>query len=453
MLSARVAVALLALFAILLSVENAKWLMRNAGKGREDPDEIERLLQLLRHEAKVDLSSIKRQSTSPVPEVKPTDTAKPRVIQKKNINNTSTPILYTKPNTKLDFTRSVDISRDIAKQAETWEISIRLTENPQPATCSAPPSMDSYEEGKKMLHAHKKKRKHEFTPIELAANIKLQQTTGVLEFYEVDGSAIPSTVNDVPILDTHGGKFSIFKSWGDRKLWKNLHWIEDPQKRHHETKLPNAIPEQPPLWVAVAYNGWTNQGNVFTCDYALTTGACLWEMSNYKTPKKKFKKVLALCDSWCRGYFHFAHEHLPRVAVVYQALIDDPEIVITVPTNRDFIVSYFHDVLGIDKSRLVGTTTASADVLLYPQPQPCGTMWSHGLMLLRRIVFNKHSIIGTNAPEKFLIVLAERAGGKDGKSRNPTNYQAVKQQLADAKYPTDRDVVFESSLNKVCCLF
>eukprot|EP01060_Flectonema_neradi_P040471 TRINITY_DN9224_c3_g1_i2.p1 TRINITY_DN9224_c3_g1~~TRINITY_DN9224_c3_g1_i2.p1 ORF type:complete len:561 (+),score=79.78 TRINITY_DN9224_c3_g1_i2:130-1812(+) len=461
MLTVRAAVGLVAIFAIVVLVENASWVMRstvNKGK-RDNSDEIDRLLQLLRHKARGELSSsatkrsvagtgtptpAKKSIKPPLPppiSPKPKKLPPPRPIR----NNTYSAI---NENTKIGYTRSIDLSRDIERIAQGWDINIKISDNPKQATCSSPPGMNEYQEGKKMLHAHKKKKKHEFTPIDLANNIRSLHEEGVLEFHEVEGSSIPSTVNDVPILDTHNGKFSIFKSWGDRKLWKNLHWIEDPEQRHHEKKLPNAIPEQPPLWVAIAYNGWTNQGNVFTCDYALTTGACLWEMSNYKKPKKKFTKILALCDSWCRGYFHFAHEHLPRVAVVHQALLDDPDIMITVPTNRDFIVSYFHDVLGIDKKRLIGTTTAAADVLYYPQPQPCGSMWTHGLMLLRKIVFNRHSILGSNDPNTFLVVLAERAGGQDGKSRNPTNYQSVKQRLAEAQYPTARKVVFESSLNK-----
>ncbi|KAJ9442223.1 glycosyltransferase, partial [Diplonema papillatum] len=221
------------------------------------------------------------------------------------------------------------------------------------------------------------------------------------------------------------------------------------------------MPEQPVMWGAVIRNAWVKDGNVFTCTHAFTTGACLWEMKGFTGGVTRVEKVFAFCDKWCRGYFHFTHEHLPRVATMYSLLEADPKVMIAVPTNRDYIVSFFEDVLGIDKTRLIGTGTVFADQVYYPQPQTCGNTWTHTLMLLRRVVFSRHMLDHSvflddgltynnthhlaGAPgHNFVVVWAERAGGISGKSRNPTNYEAVKAKLID-DFP---NVAFQSSHGK-----
>ena len=329
-------------------------------------------------------------------------------------------------------------------------------------TCTLP-DVSSYAKGKKMLHAHKKQRKHEYTPVQYAAKmIELARTQEIegLQVGYIPNTAIKPVANTMPILDTKGGRFSITKRWGDHTLWKNLKF--DPDALYHEQRdsdlhLPNYLPEQPVLWAALIPNAWVSQGNVYTCDYAFTTGACLWEMSQPRPVKKEkasYARVAALCDSWCKGYFHFTHEHLPRLASIYQVLKDDPSVYITVPPNRGYVTSYLTDVLMLKADRLLGSGSVFAKEVIYPQPQTCGNMWTESLMLLRKIVFGLHGLTHT-LPRKdnnggldgrpFVIVLAERAGGKSGRSRMPTNYEEVKEQLV-ARYP---DVVFESSVNKV----
>eukprot|EP01061_Rhynchopus_euleeides_P016482 TRINITY_DN27779_c0_g1_i1.p1 TRINITY_DN27779_c0_g1~~TRINITY_DN27779_c0_g1_i1.p1 ORF type:complete len:664 (+),score=193.00 TRINITY_DN27779_c0_g1_i1:34-1992(+) len=336
------------------------------------------------------------------------------------------------------------------------------------AACSFP-EVRKYPVGHKMLHSHKKRRRGEFTPREFAARmLELSEAQAVkgIQVAVIPGTAIDATANSIPILDSKNGQFSIFKHWGDRSLWRDLRFAkgaENGLKGNGVVSLPNYLQEQPALWAAQIPNAWVSSGNVYTCDYAFTTGACLWEMPQPHPVKadKNVARVAVLCDSWCRGYFHFTHEHLPRFASIYQMLKDDPSIYITAPSNRDFVRQYIVDVLGLSQNRLLGSGTVFAKEVLYPQPQMCGNMWTHSLILLRKIVFERHGLhhllpekrkgaLAQEDPkpytgkEKFFVVLAERAGGKSGKSRMPTNYEEVKGRLLK-HFP---DVVFESSQNK-----
>ena len=371
------------------------------------------------------------------------------------------------------FPRSADTSIDILMKHRVHTITFNVTKKEvlEVKPGCAVPNVNGFPKGNKMLHSHKKQRKGEYTPHEYAERMHTIATQNEIPGFEVEiiqGTSIPVSVNSIPRLDDHDGKYNVYKKWGDTSLWKDLRFLKvipdvlQPGKTYN---LPNYMKAQPPMWAAKIPNAWVNQGNVYTCTHAFTTGACLWEMPAIRPlagKDKNYKSIAAICDSWCRGYFHFTHEHLPRFASIYSILKNDPSIVITAPGNREFVKQYISEVLGL-KNRLIGSGTAFAEEVIYPQPSTCGNMWTHSLILLRKIVFTLHELhhvlpeeregalaaedaAGKTESKKWLVVLAERAGGKSGKSRNPTNYEELRERLI-TKYEGTID--FVSSLNKV----
>eukprot|EP01065_Artemidia_motanka_P014286 TRINITY_DN18244_c0_g6_i1.p1 TRINITY_DN18244_c0_g6~~TRINITY_DN18244_c0_g6_i1.p1 ORF type:complete len:559 (+),score=148.88 TRINITY_DN18244_c0_g6_i1:79-1755(+) len=245
---------------------------------------------------------------------------------------------------------------------------------------------------------------------------------------EVGNGSMPATVNDPPIVDSHGGKHDVYRRWGSRRQW-HLQYHRDLSTA---MSYPQVIPPQSPLWAAGISGAWAAQGNVFTCDRAFSTGACLWDTSPSRvaaTPAS-YEKLFVFCDKQCGGYFHFTHEHLPRLAPLHRALMADPDIKIMAP-ETGFVRAYLTDVLGFNASRLVRYGSARAGVAYYPQPQKCGNIFTTTLLLMRRIVFDRFSLphwLPLDAQRPLVVVYGERSPGP--KSRMPSNWEDVKTSLA-----------------------
>eukprot|EP01064_Diplonema_japonicum_P019590 TRINITY_DN2833_c0_g1_i2.p1 TRINITY_DN2833_c0_g1~~TRINITY_DN2833_c0_g1_i2.p1 ORF type:complete len:499 (+),score=83.78 TRINITY_DN2833_c0_g1_i2:61-1497(+) len=426
-----VAVVLLCTFTVIL--ESGRLMTSRVAMGGEKkqtaPEDINDMtLDNLRREVRREMEVEKQKKPSLHTKLKTTESTTPAT--------TTTLPTTTK---KMSYT----VFRAMKTNNYNITFTSQILQDMKGGTCSEPPK--TFE---RVLNSHKKKRPFEYTPIELLTKLQELQASSPnsIAVAFIPGSEIPATKNEIPILNTHNGKYTITKHWGDKSLWKDLRW-------NREDGTPSFMPQQPPMWGAVIKNAWVYQGNVYSCEHAFTTGACLWEIAlKRRETYASFEKVFAICDSWCKGFFHFTHEHLPRLAPMYSILQSDPSIKITAPPNRGFVTSFLTDVLLIDSSRIISNGAAvHAEIAYYPQPQTCGNIWTHTLHLLRDIVFSLHGL--RHAVEKrevvggepFRVVLAERAGGKSGKSRMPTNYEDVKTSLAEHY---GGKVVFESSLEK-----
>eukprot|EP01062_Namystynia_karyoxenos_P005360 TRINITY_DN11888_c0_g6_i1.p1 TRINITY_DN11888_c0_g6~~TRINITY_DN11888_c0_g6_i1.p1 ORF type:complete len:593 (+),score=134.87 TRINITY_DN11888_c0_g6_i1:3-1781(+) len=295
------------------------------------------------------------------------------------------------------------------------------------AACDSPPRHGI----KRLEYDHRRKRKGELDPLAFHGRVR-QLADGELPGMALSegagaDAALGETVNDVPLVDSHGGQHSIFRAWGSKRQWALVYHRDPAQAKRY----PQVMAPQPPMWAAGVPNAWTAQGNVFTCDYALSTGACMWETDPGRVAKSpaQYERVFVFCDKQCSGYFHFTHEHLPRLAPLHAALQRDPSVRIMAP-EVGFVTSYLVDVLGFNRSRLVRYGSAQGRAVFYPQPQKCGNTFTTTLLLLRRIVFARLRLTAWAPPESgpLVVVLGERSAGP--KSRMPQNWDALKDRLA-----------------------
>jgi len=163
---------------------------------------------------------------------------------------------------------------------------------------------------------------------------------------------------------------------------------------------PQVAKPAPPAFYAVFPGGsFVTDGNVVTCNKAYTTGGCMWDFKLFGSASPGHRlpathrhgTIVALCDFWCKGYFHFTHEHLPRLALVDHILRADKSAKVTVPRSTGFVRAYLLDVLGYDESQLisVSSTYQATQKAVYPQPQRCGSIFPQTLLMLRRLVFER----------------------------------------------------------------
>ncbi|KAJ9447411.1 putative Membrane-associated protein, partial [Diplonema papillatum] len=124
-----------------------------------------------------------------------------------------------------------------------WGVSLPALPAAGPAACEKPP-LERYQAGARMFHAHKKKRRGEHTPVEYAARmaaLAADPAAGVAVAF-IEGTQLPSSINEVPILDSKGGRYDVFSRWGDRKLWSDLRWIRRPHPNNTELQKRHTLP-------------------------------------------------------------------------------------------------------------------------------------------------------------------------------------------------------------------
>uniref|UniRef100_A0A7S1KYC6 Glycosyltransferase 61 catalytic domain-containing protein n=1 Tax=Neobodo designis TaxID=312471 RepID=A0A7S1KYC6_NEODS len=190
------------------------------------------------------------------------------------------------------------------------------------------------------------------------------------------------------------------------------------------------LPSEPPPHVAVVSPGVSASGYTITCEgVALTAGGCLWELSAPRPlpwqAAVPARIVVSLCDAWCKGYYHFTHEHLPRVALVHPLLVSGEAVLALPHRMNSFQQQFFEDILGIKR---IEVGTVAGGVVLHPSPMRCGNTFSGTLHLFRRLVFSRLNIthrLSAQRGAKLRLLFAERSKG----SRMATNYKAIKSHL------------------------
>jgi capsular polysaccharide biosynthesis protein len=135
---------------------------------------------------------------------------------------------------------------------------------------------------------------------------------------------------------------------------------------------------------------------------------------------------VTLCDAWCKGYYHFTHEHLPRVALVHPLLVSGQAALALPQAMNEFQRQFFVEVLGIKR---ILTGAVRGDTVLHPSPMRCGNTFSGTLHLFRRLALSRLNVsFADPAPDRKLrLVFAERSKG----SRMASNYALIKQHIID----------------------
>ena len=326
-------------------------------------------------------------------------------------------------------------------------------------------------------YAHRQKRKHEHTTTEmfnvLAQHVAKSNVLGTLSSSlkkdaEWDSPkkgrsplvhasrmwtfshAFPTVLNHFPISLADDPQFNISVPFGS---WKSAFFPVDDFLGHHQEaplprylRPPQVLEPMPPLYTVVSRNAYVNNGHVVTCDgHMLSSGGCLWDFHIVPGPavlksSHHHDIVVPLCDTWCRGYYHFTHEHLPRLALVHGILTAPAQEGISIRlvlshSPVGFVRHFLFDVLGIPKERVIWSKPVLGGQVVYPMPQRCGNTMTHLLHLMRDLVFRQMGLrpkrfrvsAGASLLEtgKLTLVFAER----NKLSRMPRNYDDLKDKL------------------------
>lgn len=315
----------------------------------------------------------------------------------------------------------------------------------------------------KVDYSHRVKRKGEYTTLGLYH--KVQQVARDGKDFFAFGETLPDILNQEPVQLS--GEFDLsepFGSWSTSFLPLNATIQADILHGKHKAKRegkqkrtgqwlrifhpPQRLEPQPPPFVALFHNAVVSHGHVVSCDgNVLTAGGCLWDfhLPAIASSKDVHREPVAisLCDEWCKGYYHFTHEHLPRVAVVHRLLMErnDTKLVLShSPTG--FQRQFLSDILGIPPAQIVHGKAVLGHTVVYPTPMRCGNTFTSMLYLMRRIVYDRMDLgegpTLSDGSSKIRLLFAERKH----LSRMPKNYPALKQRLM---HEFESDVEFDTT--------
>ena len=373
-------------------------------------------------------------------------------------------------------------------------------------------------------YTHRKPRAHELRSLELYDTVA-QEADG---FAHLKHFALPPIVYPAPVvLDEASLDVSRrFGRWGTNFEPNTTNLLAFIQKQAEETELPSpqVAGSQAPPFVALFRDAITFAWSPVSCAGVMYgAGGCLWDTGGLRAAvmnrheglllgaapgaavyppriegsktnqsdlnphskhdpnallklaqQHKTKRidhteslVIPFCDAWCRGYYHFTHEHLPRLALIYSLLpyVDNQNsknvnatgfrqmaikqgwstsqsqnVMVIISMHRSFKTSSFMkqfmlDILGIPRNVIkTGHTIYHSPVVVYPQPMRCGNTFMSALHMLRNIVFgrlNLESRLATVTPDRAIplhirILWAERPDG----SRTPRNWDVLKESIA-----------------------
>jgi hypothetical protein len=233
----------------------------------------------------------------------------------------------------------------------------------------------------KYYYTHRSPRKNELGNIQMALTTK-----SLAAAYVSIGEPLHRVVNPHPVQLSND--FDFFS----KKLGKwHVTFVGRPEQAHSS---PQRVPAEPEMSVALFRHAVVSYGNVVTCDGDMfTAGGCLWEGPGHAalSSHREVHNIVAvaLCDGWCRGYYHFSHEHLPRIAMVHDLLIHNPHARLVLSHEPvAYARQFYTDILGIprDKFIVAGSGGLKADVVALPTPMRCGNAFTSALVGLRRIV-------------------------------------------------------------------
>jgi hypothetical protein len=184
--------------------------------------------------------------------------------------------------------------------------------------------------------------------------------------------------------------------------------------------FPDGVDSWPGVAVftnAVVYSG----GDVHNGSFSVQKQACQPQFSTLGFPahlQQHFELVATIAHFWGEGYYHFVAENFVRFPLVLPLIEGNPRSKIHVRANRPFVGSFF-ELFGIQRDRLV-EGTVFADVLLLPDPVPCGLPPAIMLNLLRRTLVERslHSV--ASATNECRILVVQRKG-----SRAISNHDAL----------------------------
>ena len=273
------------------------------------------------------------------------------------------------------------------------------------------------------VYTHRSRRKNELTTLDLWRVVQSEAMGdgGYVEF----APSIPPVVNPPPVALSFSGDLSVpFGSWKT--------WFLPADSDIRRMKPPQLVPAEPPLYVALFRTALLHLGHVVSCGGKLyTAGGCLWSFSLSEGAREAAASRplvpigVPLCDEWCRGFYHFTHEHLPRIAAVHRLLLtNNRSFLVLSHSPNSFQRQFFVDVLGIDPARIIHGPVYTS-LAVYPMPLRCGNTFTHLLHMIRGIVFQRLALNASSVPISPQLLQGRASPSLRGKKKGLPNAQEL----------------------------
>lgn len=317
--------------------------------------------------------------------------------------------------------RLVSAALDALESIPAWS---GVTNSPASSDLDAAPSAHcAVKAGRRLDYTHRKVRKGELKTLALRDAVRGVATRTWESAYRLaEGFRV---VGAPPVCLTPGVNLSQpFGSW-------HVAYFEQAAILGGlvEAKPPQVLEVEPTPYVGVFAPGMSSHGHTISCSgTVVTAGGCLWEFrapSPLPWSARREHMVVTLCDEWCKGYYHFSHEHLPRVAFVYDRLAAGDATLALSHRMNTFQRQFFVDILRIPK--IIEGGTVVANLTLHPTPMRCGNTFTLELHYFRSIVFRQLQLQRPAATSPIRLLFAERGRG----SRMASNYDAIKKAVTE----------------------
>jgi hypothetical protein len=144
-----------------------------------------------------------------------------------------------------------------------------------------------------------------------------------------------------------------------------------------------------------------------------------------ETPQS-FHVVATIAHFWGSGYYHFVAENLVRVPLILQVIQDHKYSKLHIQSRHPF-VEILLSALGVQTDSII-QGTVRANLLLLPEPVPCGNPPAVMLHLLRRTLLEKNVGFHASSTSECQVLIVKRKGSRaisnhdDLRSRLSTTY-------------------------------
>ncbi|SPQ99955.1 unnamed protein product (mitochondrion) [Plasmodiophora brassicae] len=197
----------------------------------------------------------------------------------------------------------------------------------------------------------------------------------------------------------------------------------------HLHYLPEFDSDENPGTVAIFRHAYVvgPYTHVYNCRIKWLAGGCKvfphpgnavddWDSGRLASATVLDGRVVSIWQYWGPAFYHFFMEAFPRIALVHQFVVDNPDVRIITPAIGATYELF--DLIGIDRSRLIVKGEGDnffVETLLVPTPTACGRASRPALKALKALIragFVKKHGEPTRDPGRRVIVVQRREGAR-----------------------------------------
>ena len=227
----------------------------------------------------------------------------------------------------------------------------------------------------------------------------------------------------------------------DVSNYPNVIWVDHPHNEIKPPRCPNGSSPKGLGWrsprasfVLEVENGFVGpSGVVFTEEVLLRNAKWYYELLPRHVETRRFDRLITFIQLWSDRFIHFSFDTLPRVAIAYDFIRRNPDLLILIPESTD-IIQVFRE-LGFDRSRLVlhkKNIFYAAKYLYYPHLYNNGHPQQMGLLPLGSLENVRYRLMGDPAETRNTVVyLKRRASQKRSVENEDDLLHSVRDRLSD----------------------